>query len=56
VAWSVGHWVCVHRTTLPEMPEIGLGVLVHRTLGPCASDHFTREVRVEDFVAWGTEP
>jgi hypothetical protein len=55
VAWRIRHWVRVHRTTLPEMLEIGLGVLVHRTLGLCASDYFTREFRFEDFAAWGTE-
>jgi hypothetical protein len=31
---SIGVWVRVHRTTLLEMAEEGLGCLAHQTIGP----------------------
>jgi hypothetical protein len=33
----------MHRTTLLEAPEEKLGGQVHRTSGPRALDHFTRD-------------
>jgi hypothetical protein len=29
---------------------------MHQTLGLCALDHFTKEARIEDLVAWCTKP